>query len=604
MVDKTKSSIEENKNTDIESVPDNNFQSAPEQALTDEVPSSDVEKKEGSGAVSYVSDGQTPQTDEAEGDDSDDDLSDEEYEKIKKELLDEYIADEENEFKDEDGASQTLENTGIEDKAVTPDLINNQVSSVATQSSQDEINSIMGNNQASNDSDSDVEDVKTKLDNNTIDNDHSFDENIDSLTPDVDKGISRVALSKGSSVFILTFVVICLLYIIYKMLQPDHTTDVKVDGEIDVNQPIVKPIKDVGKTIVVPEIPKFPDAPKQIVAPMPQSMPTPPLPPLLDVTPVAPPPPPTIATAPAGLTPPPINAGSSAFGQVTTQDLGDLDEKASQQKAQDDARKKARLKSGIMVAGGGGGKKTASSQQAETLTKLTRNTDQIAATYIGDLHRIIAQGKVIDAVLETAINTDLPGQIRAVVARDVYSEAGKNILINRGSRLIGTYSADVKYGQARVQILWERIIRPDGIDIKVASSGVDDIGRAGMPGDVDNHVLHNIATALMMSAINVTLAEFADNQSGTTGGTTTSTSTTDATSGTTSSSSTSNTLNNEQQAYQDSLNTINKVTNDMLAKGLNMPPTITVDQGTTLKVFVKKDIIFPGPSANLTRMID
>lgn len=575
-----------------------------------------------SGAVAYSADSANIDDELVDDDEltDDDELDDEEYERIKHELLKEYMLEDEHSSQTnvitESENNDTTAPENIEEAqseispksvAVPPAESSSESAEPNAKSIQDDINKLMGsgivtpNKKASDD----LEVVEEKLDGNVIDDDAAVNQDIDSLTPDVDKGISRVAISKGSSVAIMALVVLFLLYVIYKMLEPDQDPNqMSQSGKIDPNAPIVKPVQDVGQTIVVPDVPKFPDTPKALSVPSPQSMPVPPIPPLLDVSALTPPAPPSVATAPAGLVPPPIGSITPTAGPATSviQDLGDLDENAAQKKAQDDARKQARLKSSIMVAGGGGGKRGGANNQQD-LTKLMRSGNQIAATYIGDLHRIIAQGKVIDAVLETAINTDLPGQIRAVVSRDVYSEGGKNILINRGSRLIGSYSANIKFGQARVQITWDRIIRPDGVDVKVASLGIDDIGRAGAPGDIDNHILRNLTLAMMMSSINVTIGALADQVSDTSG-TTTTTSSTDATSGTTSSSSTSDTLTNQEQAYQDGLDNISKVTNDVLSKSLNMPPTVTVDQGTPLKVFVQKDIVFPGASANLTRMID
>ncbi|MEK6734195.1 MAG: TrbI/VirB10 family protein, partial [Pseudomonadota bacterium] len=157
-----------------------------------------------------------------------------------------------------------------------------------------------------------------------------------------------------------------------------------------------------------------------------------------------------------------------------------------------DARKKAKMNSSIMVRSGAG----PSSANAGSSTILTQNPPSISATYIGDMQRVIAQGKVIDAVLETAINTDLPGTLRAVVSNDVFSESGKNVLIPRGSRLVGTYASNVTFGITRVQIAWSRVIRPDGIDIKIASPSIDNLGRTGTEGKVDDHTLRNLSTAL------------------------------------------------------------------------------------------------------------
>jgi len=70
-------------------------------------------------------------------------------------------------------------------------------------------------------------------------------------------------------------------------------------------------------------------------------------------------------------------------------------------------------------------------------SELQRTGNQQLATRVGNLNYIVGEGKMIDAVLETAVNTDLKGKIRAIVSRDVYAESGNRVLVPKGSRLIG-----------------------------------------------------------------------------------------------------------------------------------------------------------------------
>ena len=228
------------------------------------------------------------------------------------------------------------------------------------------------------------------------------------------------------------------------------------------------------------------------------------------------------------------------------------------------------------------------------------------------MQRIIGQGKVIDAILETAINTDLPGSLRAIVSRDVYSEAGKNILITRGSRLIGTYSSTVTFGISRVQIIWTRVIRPDGIDVAINSPGIDALGRAGSDGELDNHVMRNFTTAMMVSMLDIALATYLDKNTDSSSGTTTTVTSGVSTTGATSTTgavvnptvTTGTTPTNAQDAASNTLERVNDTGKQILAKTMALPPTITVNQGTALKVYVQKDILFPGRSANLTRIVE
>ena len=205
----------------------------------------------------------------------------------------------------------------------------------------------------------------------------------------------------------------------------------------------------------------------------------------------------------------------------------------------------------------------------------------------------IAQGKLVHAVLETAIDSSLPGTIRAIVSHDTYAEAGRSILIPKGSRLIGTYNSAIRRGQSRVFIVWQRVIRPDGVDIMIDSPGVDALGRAGMTGDVDNKYFEIFSGAIMTSALDIGVAAAGDalfgNQQ--------TTSTNNGTGTTTTQSPTST-------AMQTAVQNISDVGNGIVNNALNTTPTIYIDQGTPIDVFVNKDLVFPSGVAGASSFIE
>jgi type IV secretion system protein VirB10 len=116
---------------------------------------------------------------------------------------------------------------------------------------------------------------------------------------------------------------------------------------------------------------------------------------------------------------------------------------------------------------------------------------------------IMAQGTMLDAVLETPLNSDRPGLARAIVGEDVRGFDGSRILIPRGSRLIGEFKADTNPGQRRVLVSWTRLIRPDGVAIRIASPAVDPLGGAGVPGSVNTHFVERFSAAVLQSALAV-----------------------------------------------------------------------------------------------------
>ncbi|WP_234036234.1 TrbI/VirB10 family protein [Porphyrobacter sp. YT40] len=113
----------------------------------------------------------------------------------------------------------------------------------------------------------------------------------------------------------------------------------------------------------------------------------------------------------------------------------------------------------------------------------------------------VTQGTLIPAVLETAINTDVPGFVRAVVSQDVKSFDGKRVLIPRSSRLIGQYQAGVEQGQRRAYVIWTRLIRPDGVSVDLASPAVGFDGTTGLAGDVNTHFLQRFGSGLLLSVV-------------------------------------------------------------------------------------------------------
>ena len=115
--------------------------------------------------------------------------------------------------------------------------------------------------------------------------------------------------------------------------------------------------------------------------------------------------------------------------------------------------------------------------------------------------KVVAQGAVIPAVLETALDSDLPGYARALVSRDVRSFDGSHVLIPRGSRLVGQYKSELQTGQTRMLIVWTRLLRPDGVTIQLGSPTTDESGEAGLTGRVDNHFLERYGSAFLLTAI-------------------------------------------------------------------------------------------------------
>ncbi|MDF1654365.1 MAG: TrbI/VirB10 family protein [Coxiellaceae bacterium] len=129
-------------------------------------------------------------------------------------------------------------------------------------------------------------------------------------------------------------------------------------------------------------------------------------------------------------------------------------------------------------------------------------TGIVVASRIDHPQYTIASGEFIHAVLETAINSDLPGMVRAVVSTPAYSYADEHVLVSAGSRLVGQYTSAIVRGQKRVMVIWNRLIRPDGISVQLNSPGTDALGRAGETANaVDTHFMARFGQATLLSLL-------------------------------------------------------------------------------------------------------
>lgn len=216
-------------------------------------------------------------------------------------------------------------------------------------------------------------------------------------------------------------------------------------------------------------------------------------------------------------------------------------------------------------AEGAGGKMSADEQFASKLGVGGSNGASVATAQIDSANTIV-EGSVIPAVLESAINSDLPGYVRAVVSRDVRGFDGTRVLVPRGSRLIGQYRSGVALGQSRAFVVWTRLIRPDGAAIELGAPSTDALGRGGLEGDVNRHFLQRFGGAILLSLLNIGASAVTDS---------TDTSVVIATT----------------RAGTDAAGVA-------LSGAQNIAPTVTVPQGSPVRVFVSKDLDFSlvGPS--------
>ncbi|KAA3452346.1 conjugal transfer protein TrbI [Mesorhizobium sp. SARCC-RB16n] len=223
--------------------------------------------------------------------------------------------------------------------------------------------------------------------------------------------------------------------------------------------------------------------------------------------------------------------------------------------------------------------------QGATVAGEDRNSKFLAAAIsLGDraakarkidrIDALVPEGTLIPGILETAIVSDLPGQIRAIVSQDIYSFDGRRVLIPTGTRLIGEYQSDIVRGQKRIFVIWTRMLRDDGVSVRLDSIGADSLGRSGLTGRIDNKFRERFGAAILLSIVGGGASyltgfgsQFATDKS-----------------------------DDGQRAEDIARTTLAQTLSDMadqaLSDSLKIPPTISVAQGERIFVFARQDLDF------------
>lgn len=141
--------------------------------------------------------------------------------------------------------------------------------------------------------------------------------------------------------------------------------------------------------------------------------------------------------------------------------------------------------------------------QPTTLDRL-RQTSKIArvsASSVGNRDLAILAGAVLPCVLQTAMDSSQPGYATCVLPRDVYSDNGRVILMEKGTRVLGEYQGGIEQGRYRLFVVWNRAITPRGVAVALGSPASDPLGRSGLPGGVQSFFWQRFGAALLFSVV-------------------------------------------------------------------------------------------------------
>lgn len=203
--------------------------------------------------------------------------------------------------------------------------------------------------------------------------------------------------------------------------------------------------------------------------------------------------------------------------------------------------------------------------QPKDLSELMQSTSTPLRTAgsIGNRNFILAKSSFIDCALQTKLDSTVPGMTSCVVTRNIYSDNGKVLLIERGSTISGEYQSNVQQGMKRIFVLWSRLKTPNGIIVELESPGADSLGASGLPGHVDNHFWKRFGGAMMLSLVD-DMARAATSSKN---------------------NSTNFNFNSAGEAAQN-------MASEALKNTINIPPTLYKNQGEQIGIYIARDLDF------------
>lgn len=184
------------------------------------------------------------------------------------------------------------------------------------------------------------------------------------------------------------------------------------------------------------------------------------------------------------------------------------------------------------------------------------------AGHLGNRNFIVAMGTSIPCALETALSSDQPGFTSCVITRDVLSDNGRVVLMEKGTQVVGEYRGGLRRGQSRLFVLWNRAKTPTGVIITLASPATDAIGRAGFDGYVDTHWWERFGSALLLSVVG-DIATYAGQE-----------------------------LQQSDVQAQGTTSAGKDAAAIAVEQSINIPPTLTKHQGSLVSIFVARDLDF------------
>ncbi|WP_175686200.1 type IV secretion system protein VirB10 [Burkholderia anthina] len=218
------------------------------------------------------------------------------------------------------------------------------------------------------------------------------------------------------------------------------------------------------------------------------------------------------------------------------------------------------------VNGGAGASAQGSGQMGGGLAHalMPTVTPRVQAGTLGNRSLVLAQGAKIDCAGDTAFDSTEAGLSTCTVTKNVYSDDGNVVLIERGSQINSQYRSNMSPGQKRVFVLSARIKTPNGVTVEIDSPAADALGRMGIDGYVDNHWSQRIGAAMLLGVTQDAIGYLS-----TRGGNT-----------------------NGSVVFQSTQQQGNDMATRVLDSTIGIPPTLTQNQGAEFTIVIARDLDF------------
>jgi type IV secretion system protein VirB10 len=232
----------------------------------------------------------------------------------------------------------------------------------------------------------------------------------------------------------------------------------------------------------------------------------------------------------------------------------------------------AAVKPGGQAAGGVEGELPTDNSNALAASLVATKMIGSKASVLPHRNMLVTMGTVVPCVLETALDSTLPGFATCMVPRDVLSDDSTVVLMEKGTKIVGEFKGGVRQGQHRVFILWTRAETPNGVIVSLGSPATDAVGRSGVDGVYDGHFWERFGGALMFSLVDDAANVAGASLGGSSGG--------------------NGSINSS--FYQPSVNAGQQAAAIALENSINIPPTIRKNQGEFVSIYVARDLDFSG----------